>query len=36
VFMDAHHTVTVEEWGSLPPKTAKTCLRSVSFRLERP
>ena len=28
VFMDAHHTVTVEEWGSLPPKTAKTYLRS--------
>jgi hypothetical protein len=22
VFMDARHTVTVEEWGSLPPKTA--------------
>lgn len=21
--MDAHYTVTVEEWGSLPPKTAK-------------
>ena len=20
--MDAHDTVTVEEWGSLPPKTA--------------
>ena len=29
VFMDAHHTVTVEEWGSLPPKTAKTYLRFV-------
>jgi hypothetical protein len=29
VLMDAHHTVTVEEWGSLPPKTAKTCLRFV-------
>jgi hypothetical protein len=27
--MDAHHTVTVEEWGSLPPKTASTYLRSV-------
>jgi len=26
VFMDAHHTVTVEEWGSLPPKTAKPTL----------
>lgn len=23
VFMDAHDTVTVEEWGSLPPKAAK-------------
>ena len=29
VFMDAHHTVTVEEWGSLPPKTAKTTLGSL-------
>ena len=29
VFMDAHGTVTAEEWGSLPPKTAKTCLRFV-------
>ena len=25
VFMDAHDTVTVEEWGSLPPKAAKFC-----------
>jgi len=23
VFMDAHGTVTAEEWGSLPPKAAK-------------
>jgi len=29
VFMDAHSTVTAEEWGSLPPKAAKTYLRSV-------
>jgi len=29
VFMDAHGTVTAEERGSLPPKTAKTCLRFV-------
>ena len=36
VFMDAHGTVTAEEWGSLPPRPAKTCLRSVPFRLERP
>jgi hypothetical protein len=23
VFMDAHGTVTAEEWGSLPPEAAK-------------
>jgi hypothetical protein len=26
VFMDARHTVTVEEWGSLPPRPAKPTL----------
>lgn len=25
VFMDAHGTVTAEEWGSVPPKAAKIC-----------
>ena len=35
VFMDAHGTVTAEEWGSLPPRPAKTYLRSVSQRLSK-
>ena len=30
VFMDAHGTVTAEEWGSLPPRPAKFYLKALA------
>lgn len=33
VFMDAHGTVTAEEWGSLPPRAAEVDCLVINLKI---